>query len=54
VALGLGVMAASDASSAALGTTDPRTWSPADWASDVLPHLAYGAAAVAAFDATCR
>jgi hypothetical protein len=48
------VMAASDASSALLGTTDPRTWSPADWASDLLPHLAYGAAAVAAFDATCR
>jgi hypothetical protein len=25
-----------------LGNTDPRTWSPSDWASDVLPHLAFG------------
>jgi hypothetical protein len=53
VVVGLGVMAATDASSAALGTTDPKQWSPADWASDVLPHLAYGAAAVAALRATC-
>jgi len=22
--------------------TDPRTWSAADWISDLLPHLAYG------------
>jgi hypothetical protein len=26
-----------------LGVTDPRTWSPADWASDVVPHAGYGA-----------
>jgi hypothetical protein len=26
----------------ALGVTDPRTWSAADWASDLIPHLAYG------------
>lgn len=26
-----------------LGVTDPRTWSATDWASDVVPHLAYGA-----------
>jgi len=25
-----------------LGITDPRTWSPADWTSDLVPHLAYG------------
>ena len=24
------------------GVTDPRTWSPADWAADVVPHAAYG------------
>jgi len=24
------------------GVTDPRTWSAADWASDVVPHAAYG------------
>ena len=27
---------------AALGVSDPRQWGAADWASDVLPHLAYG------------
>lgn len=27
---------------AALGVSDPRDWSPADWLSDVVPHLAYG------------
>lgn len=25
-----------------LGVTDPRTWAATDWASDVVPHLAYG------------
>jgi hypothetical protein len=30
--------------------TDPRRWSAADWASDVVPHLAYGAAAAAVYD----
>lgn len=28
-----------------LGVTDPRTWARADWAADVVPHLAYAAAA---------
>ncbi len=28
-----------------LGVTDPRTWAAKDWASDVVPHFAYGAAA---------
>jgi hypothetical protein len=35
-------MAASDVPVARLGISDPRTWSAADWLSDVLPHLAYG------------
>lgn len=47
VALGLGVMAATDASNAKLGVSDPREWSAADWASDVVPHLAYGLVTVA-------
>jgi hypothetical protein len=25
-----------------LGVTDPRSWTPAAWVSDVVPHLAYG------------
>jgi hypothetical protein len=28
----------------ALKITDPRSWSATDWASDVVPHLAYGLA----------
>lgn len=30
-----------------LGVTDPRTWSAGAWASDVIPHLAYGAVTAA-------
>jgi hypothetical protein len=51
VALGLGVMAATDGVSTALGATDPRSWSAADWASDVVPHLVFGAATAYGFDA---
>lgn len=50
-AFGAVVMAATDASSARLGTTDPRSWSVGDWVSDVVPHLAYGAAATATYRA---
>lgn len=28
---------------AALGVTDPHRWSAADWLSDIVPHLVYGA-----------
>src|SRR3954451_3857617 len=53
---GLAIMAATDAASTALGTTDPRSWSPSDWLSDLAPHLAYGAGVVLTFDAldACR
>jgi hypothetical protein len=34
-----------------LRVTDPRTWSAEDWLADLLPHLAYAAAATAAFQA---
>jgi hypothetical protein len=27
---------------AALGVSDPTTWSATDWISDVVPHLVYG------------
>ena len=49
-AAGLAVMAATDASSVRLGVTDPATWSPADWVSDVVPHVAYGLVTVATYD----
>jgi hypothetical protein len=43
VCIGATAMAASNVSMAALGVTNPRTWSTADWLSDAVPHLAYGA-----------
>lgn len=33
-----------------LGVTDPRTWRTADWAADVVPHLAYAAVTAAALE----
>jgi hypothetical protein len=42
VLIGLTAMAATDGTMAALEVSDPRTWSPADSASDLLPHLIYG------------
>lgn len=50
VALGLGAMAATDGVTVLLGHSDPRDWSASDWASDIVPHLAYGAATVAGFE----
>lgn len=35
-------MAGGNVPMATLGVSDPRTWSLADWLSDVLPHAAYG------------
>lgn len=32
-----------------LGVTNPRRWPAKDWAADLIPHLAYGAVAAAAF-----
>jgi uncharacterized membrane protein len=40
--LGAAAMAASDGPLAALGVSDPRSWSTADWLGDAVPHLAYG------------
>jgi hypothetical protein len=47
---GAAVMAATDASSAAPGTTDPREGDVASWASDAV-HPAYGIGVVLSFDA---
>jgi hypothetical protein len=52
LALGALAMVASNAPMAALGVTDPRTWSRADWLSDAVPHLAYGIAAAAGLSAS--
>ncbi|MDD7964430.1 hypothetical protein [Actinomycetospora lemnae] len=52
--LGAAAMAASDLPTARLGLTDPRRWGSADWAADVVPHLAYGVATHATLAATFR
>ena len=40
--VGAAAMVGANVPMVALGVTDPRTWTPADWASDVVPHVAYG------------
>lgn len=49
--LGSAAMAASDVPATRLGLTNPRTWRPVDWASDVVPHLVYGTVTAATFEA---
>jgi hypothetical protein len=46
-----GVLASTNGPMTALGITDPRNWSTTDWASDIVPHLAYGAVVKATMDA---
>jgi hypothetical protein len=52
LALGAGLCANVGTSGpiAALGVSDPRTWSVSSWISDVVPHLAYGAVTAIAFE----
>jgi len=47
----LGVLVATNGPMTVLGITDPRTWSATDWASDVVPHLAYAAVVKTTMDA---
>ncbi len=51
VVLGLAAMAGSDLPAVALGVTDPREWDATSWASDIIPHLAYGLATAVAYEA---
>ncbi|WP_375425806.1 hypothetical protein [uncultured Friedmanniella sp.] len=45
--IGGAAMALSDVPLKAFGISDPATWAARDWAADVVPHLAYGAATYA-------
>jgi hypothetical protein len=54
VVAGAAVMAASDGTMAALGLTEPRKWDASTWATDVVPHLAYGAVTALAVRALGR
>jgi hypothetical protein len=49
VLLGATAMTVSNGPMTAMGITNPRTWSRADWLSDVIPHVAYGAVAAAVY-----
>lgn len=51
VGLGLAAMASTDIPYTALGVSDPRTWGPKGWAADLVPHVCYGLATAAVFDA---
>ncbi len=51
VALGALAMAGADGPLVALGLTKPGDWAAADWASDIVPHLGYGAATYATLTA---
>ena len=45
------VLVAANGPMTLLRVTDPRTWSATDWASDVVPHLAYGVGVTTTLDA---
>ena len=51
LATGAAAMAATNLPMAATGISDPRQWTASQWASDAVPHLAYGTAAHAVITA---
>jgi hypothetical protein len=42
-------MAASDVPAQLLGATNIKEWTPSSWASDIVPHIAYGVITAAVF-----
>ncbi len=50
VAATLVVLVGANGPMAALGISDPRTWSGPQWAADFIPHLAYGLVTAATLD----
>ncbi|TDC50027.1 hypothetical protein E1212_16540 [Jiangella ureilytica] len=53
-AVGATAMTVGNVPAIASGSTHPRQWDAADWLADVVPHAAYGLAAVATADAIGR
>jgi hypothetical protein len=51
VGVGLAAMAAGNIPIAALGASDPARWGASGWATDLVPHLAYGLVTAIAYDA---
>ncbi len=54
VAVGVAAMTAADASYAATGASDPKTWTVTDWMSDLVPHIIYGLVTVATYETIAR
>lgn len=52
--VGAGAVAGSSTPMTAMGITDPRKWSAASWASDIVPHIAYGVVTAATYAAEER
>lgn len=52
LAAGAAAMAGSDVPMAALKVSDPRSWQPADWMADLVPHLLYGTVTAAVYELT--
>ncbi len=50
LAVGLMAMIAADAAYALSGASDPKTWTPTDWISDLVPHVIYGLVTVATYE----
>lgn len=48
------VLVAANGPLVVLGITDPRSWSAADWAADLVPHAAYGTVVAATYAAATR
>ena len=53
-AVGLAAMTVADASYALTGSSDPRTWTPVDWISDLVPHMIYGLMTVAIYESIAQ
>lgn len=54
VAVGLVAMLAGDVPGALTGASDPGEWTPADWASTLIPHLVYGLVTAATYETIAR
>jgi hypothetical protein len=53
-AVGLAVNVGTTGPMAAMGVTDPRSWSGSSWLSDLVPHLTYGLVTASVHDMIIR
>lgn len=50
IGLGLLAMAGSDGPATGFGVTNPKTWGPNSWLSDIIPHMVYGFVTATAYE----